>query len=117
MVSLRKKYSSHVTESAKDDAPIAATPRTATVTEPPPPPADDETPPAEPLKVEDPVRETEQSVIRQRLQEVERAESLQREALAAQRHAVPEPQAPPQDPLEAFLAGVPEGIRNWLRAH
>jgi hypothetical protein len=51
--------------------------------------------------------------MRQRLAELERAETVQRQAVSHPQLAT----EPPHDPLEAALAPFPDTAKEWLRAH
>jgi hypothetical protein len=108
MASLRRKYQTQL--AAKDESPVASTPVQAAE----PPPAAAAAKPVEPITTESPADVAARSAIKQRLQEMENAEGIAREAVHQQRLA----EAPPQqDPLEQFLASVPEAAANWLRDH
>jgi hypothetical protein len=99
------------------NAPPVSTPPTEAAKLPDPAP--DPKPP-EPMAESTPADEAGKAALKQRLQEMENAEQFTREAQHAQQRLASEPAAQrqePQDPLEAFLAKVPEATRNWLRAH
>src|SRR5262245_15618422 len=117
MASLRKRYQQNIETPARDAPPVTTTPQ-ATAAELPPAVSADTTA-RSPLDVGSPVEEATKSALRTRLAEVERADALQREAIRQQPRYAAEPQQPqaPQDPVEAFLASVPEPTANWLRAH
>jgi hypothetical protein len=74
--------------------------------------------PPEPMAESTPADEAGRAALKQRLKEMENAELLTRAAVS---HPQPPPQLQepqgPQNPVEAFLAKVPEATRNWLRAH
>jgi hypothetical protein len=72
MASLRKKYVQVETPTANNDAPIASTPVQAAAE--PPPVAEDK--PLEKPAESNPVDEAAKSALKQRLQEMERAEAL-----------------------------------------
>src|SRR5262245_7233962 len=111
MASPRKKYSAHV-EERKDAPPVTVTPVQAAE----PPPAVDAPKPAEPLEVESPVEEATRNALRARLQEVERAAELQREAIRQQPRMAAEPQQP-VDPIEQAIANLPERMKRWYQTH
>jgi hypothetical protein len=95
-----------------DKPPVATAPQETAAQLPPA--AETETKPVE-IETESPVKQAEKNSIQARLDEVLRAETLRREAIQQQPRLATEPQQ--VDPLEAFLANVPEAARDWLRAH
>src|SRR5262245_58848390 len=111
MASPRIKYSAHV-EERKDAPPVTATPVQAA--EPPPPVTDKQ--PAEQPTESNPVEEATKSALRQRLQEVERADQLNRQQLEEQRRLTQEAQQP-VDPIEQAIATAPERVKRWYRAN
>src|SRR5262245_19290492 len=109
----RKRYVAVEQSPVKDAPATAATPVQAA--EPPPPVTDKQ--PAEPLMVESsPVEEATRNALGQRLQEVERADQLQREAIRQQPRMAAEPQQP-VDPIEQAIATAPERVKRWYRAN
>jgi hypothetical protein len=75
--------------------------------------------PVEPMVESSPAEEAARTALRQRLQEMERAETITRQA--AQR---PQPQPefasePPPPSVEEIIAGasIPDRAKNWLRQH
>src|SRR5262245_12859468 len=112
MASPRKKYSAQVEERTNKDAPVAAAPVQAAE----PPPVVDAPKPAEPLEVECPVEEARRNALKQRLQEVERADQLNRQQLEQQRRLTQEAQQP-VDPIEQAIATAPERVKRWYRAN
>jgi hypothetical protein len=121
LASLRKKYQGRV--EMPEAGPVTAPPPSETVAAPPPPAADapKQMEPLEPVTETkpDPVSEAAQSAIKQRLAEVERAQSYHREAPPQEQFATePEPQQPtPEQIIEHTLAqtNLPESMQNWLR--
>jgi hypothetical protein len=112
MASFRKKYAE--TSPRQDEPPVTVPPTGAA--KPPEPVAEPKLP--EPIVETSPAEEAGKAALRQRLQEMEHAEQLNRQAPQQPQYATePPPQQQPQDPLEAFLASVPESTANWLRAH
>jgi len=113
MATVRKKYMSHVLNLAvAGDLPVS-TPPSASAAESAPPATEPK--PVEPPVETDPVREAEQSAIKQRLREMENAEALARQA----------PQQPPstEEPQELTAekiiasSGLPDLAKNWLRQY
>src|SRR5262245_33598999 len=87
----------------------------------PPPPADDAPQlPEKPGTERDPVREAEQSAIKQQLAEMERAEQLAGEAVTQQPRYATEPQQQRAAPTpEEIIAnsGLPDRVQRWNRAN
>jgi len=106
MASLRKKY--RVEESLKDAPPVATAPSVSV--EAPPQAADGPELPQRP-EDKDPVREAEQNAIalKQRLAEMEAAESLQQEALTQQQRLAKERPQKQQ--------AMPAHVQAWIDAH
>ncbi len=80
------------------------------------PPVDD-SPPPEDISADtqsEPVEQAALASIKQRLAELENAESIAQQPQRPQYAADPQEQL---SPLEQVLATVPEGARGWLRAH
>src|SRR5262245_29270749 len=93
------------------DAPVASTPRAMDA----PPPV--ETKPLEPIDVESPVEKAAQNALKQRIEEMERAEQLTRESSAPQ--PPPEASPPPQQQapqvpaaVQKFLSDNPQYLRD-----
>jgi len=107
MASLRKRY--QTTESK--DAPVSSPPE-VTAAELPEPVADAK-PPEQP-ETESPADKAAQNELKKRLAEMERAEGLQQQR---QQQPPPEPQAPQEPTLEQIIAGFPERVKRWYRAH
>src|SRR5262245_37609351 len=105
MASPRKKYQAQVEE--RKDTPVAAAPTQAAE----PPPVTDKQPAEQPTE-SNPVEEAAKSALRQRLQEVERADQLNRQ----QPRYVAEPQQP-VDPIEQAIASLPERMKRWYQTH
>src|SRR5262245_15772139 len=105
MASVRRKYQSQLT--AKDEPVVAATPQVAAE----PPPAVDARPP-EPITTESPADVAAKNALRDRLREMEQAETIVREATTAQQQ---EPQQPQQLTLEQQIAHLPERIQQWCK--
>jgi hypothetical protein len=101
-------------EESRNAPPVSVPPTEAAKL---PEPAPDPKPP-EPMAESTAAELAGQASLKQRLKEMENAELLTRAAVS---HPQPPPQLQepqePQNPVEAFLAKVPEATRNWLRAH
>jgi hypothetical protein len=113
MASLRAKYKGRADIAPSKDAPVMSEPPSRTSM----PPVDN-SPPPEDISVDaqsEPVEQAAQASIKQRLAELERAESVSQEPQRPQ--FANEPQEQQLSPLEQILATVPEGARGWLRAH
>ena len=110
MASLRKKYQAQLGSPERDDGPpVLPPPATGAKM---PEPAADAGPPELP-ETKSPADQAAESALRQRLEEMENAEALQRQQ--QQPRFAEEPQAPqePQDPL----AHLPPRIRDWYERH
>jgi hypothetical protein len=116
MASLRRKYQDRIEVSPRQEAPPVTSPPTTAAS--PPPIADDIKPPPEP-ETESPADLAAKSALRQRLQEMERAETLTRQAQQEPpRAAEPqEPQEPQQPTLEQQIAHLPPRVQGWYRNH
>jgi hypothetical protein len=112
MTSVRKKYQDRVEIGSHNEGPPAATIPAQGAELPPAA----ETKPPEPPVESNPVRDAERNALKQRLAEMENAEGFARQAQQQPQYAA-EPSQPPQEPLAAFLASVPEAIGEWLQAH
>jgi hypothetical protein len=98
MASLRKKYQESVTTAPSASAKL-------------PDPVADPKPPKMPETTESPAEEAGKAALRQRLQEMERAEQLTRQAQQPPPHAAEPPQEQqPQQPMPAH-------IERWLAEH
>jgi hypothetical protein len=114
MASFRRKYQIE----SPDAPPVTTVPNEAAAELPPPVDAKSPEPPAaEP----GPADEAAKTALRQRLQEMENAEALQREAAVAQQHPqfAAEPQEQQMPTAEGIIegSGLPENAKSWLRAH
>ncbi len=114
MASFRRKYQVE----SKDGPPVTTVPVAGAE---PPPPVVDAKPPEPPAAEPSPADEAAKTALRQRLQEMENAEALQREAAVAQQHPqlAIEPQEPQMPTAEQIIegSGLPENAKDWLRAH
>jgi len=105
MASLRKKYSNVEIPSDNNPAPaVASAPVEAAL----PPPAAETTAPEPPIET-NPVREAEQTALRDRLKEMQHAEGLQREAIQHGEHRLAA--EPPQQ------QAMPAHVQEWLKKH
>jgi hypothetical protein len=113
MASLRKQYQNRnriEASPAKDDAPVSAPPE---VTAAELPPVVENPKPVEPMVESSPAEEAGKTALRQRLQEMERAETITRQA--AQRPQ-PQPAAEPPPPtLEQMIEHLPPRVQGWYR--
>ena len=103
MASLRKRHS------IENEPPVTTPPQTAAAQ--PPPEAEDNAVPSEPVRIDEPspVKQAETAALKQRLAEVQRAETLARTATQQQPRAATEP---PQQAIE-----MPAAVKTWLDAH
>src|SRR5262245_17146453 len=108
MASVRRKYQSHL--AAKDEPPVTTMPQHTSAKLPEP--AVDAKPP-EPITKESPADVAARSALRDRLREMEQAETIVREVTTAQQQ---EPQQPQQLTLEQQIAHLPERIQQWCKA-
>jgi hypothetical protein len=116
MASLRKRYADRIeASSVKDEPPVTTAPTEAAklpepVTEPPPPEM--------PEKTESPADVAAKTALKQRLREMEQAETLQQQH-TVQHHqrmaAEPQPQQPPT--FEETIAHLPERVQRWYRGN
>jgi hypothetical protein len=114
MASLRKKYADHVEVGAprQDEPPVSVPP--AGATKPPDEPAVDvKLPPEIPEAKESPADAAAKHTLRERLREMETAETLNRQAQQQPQYAA-EPQQQPQQPQQP---AVPAHVEKWLAAH
>jgi hypothetical protein len=121
MASMRKRYADRIEASPRQDDPPVSVPPTGAA-KPPEPVADVKPPPEMPETKESPADAAAKHALRERLREMENAETLNRQTQQQPQYAAEppprqQPQPPSQDPLEAFLASVPEPTAKWLRAH
>ena len=107
MASVRRKYQSQL--AAKDEPPVTTMPQETAAKLPEP--AVDAKPP-EPITTESPADVAARSALRDRLREMEQAETIVREATTAQQQ---EPQQPQQLTLEQQIAHLPERIQQWCK--
>src|SRR5215813_8025534 len=107
MASVRRKYQSQL--AAKDESPVTTTPQETAAKLPEP--AVDAKPP-EPINTEAPAEVAAKTALRDRLREMEQAETIVREATTAQQQ---EPQEQRQPTLEEAIAGLPERIQRWCK--
>src|SRR5262249_24920784 len=112
----RKRYVAVEQGPVKDAPATAATPQ-ATAAELPP--AAETPKPAEPLEVASPVEEAAKSALRQRLQEVERADQLSRQQLEEHRRVTQDAQRrqQPVDLIEQAIANLPERMKRWYQTY
>src|SRR5262245_42245645 len=107
MASVRRKYQSHL--AAKDELPVTTMPQETAAKLPEP--AVDAKPP-EPINTESAADVAAKTALRDRLREMEQAETIVREATTAQQQ---EPQQPQQLTLEQQIAHLPERIQQWCK--
>jgi hypothetical protein len=112
MASFRKKYSPHIEGPSKDAPVVASTPVTAAS---PPPVAEAPKNIEQPTET-NPVDEAAKTALKQRLREMEQAETLVHQQTAP-RAAEPRPPQPPIDAMEQAIAALPERAQRWCRAH
>ena len=117
MASLRKKYQNVEVPAADNNAPaVASAPVEAAV----PPPAAETKAPEKPTE-SNPVDEAAKSALKARLDEMTRAEGLQREFQQGQHRLATEPPQQPQQPPTAEQiianANIPDRAKHWLRQH
>src|SRR5262249_30708384 len=115
MASLRRKYAVQFEGPTKDGAPPVTTMPNLTAAQPPAPVADAPKP-AE-LETESPADVAAQNALRDRLKEMERAEALQRQQPQQPPQRAEEPQQAQEPTLEQIIAGFPERVQRWYRAH
>jgi hypothetical protein len=115
MASLRKKYADHVEVGApRQDEPPVSVPPTGAAKLPDEPAADVKPPPEEmPEPKESPADAAAKHAMRERLREMETAETLSRQAQQPPQYAA-EPQQQPQQPQQP---AVPAHVERWLAAH
>src|SRR5262249_1427119 len=106
MASPRKKYQLQL-ESRQDDAPVASTP---VQTAEPPPAVEAKPPPEMPEATEAPAEKAGREALRNRLAEMERAETLTRQAQQPPQRADEPPQQPPQP-------AMPAHVQKWVTEH
>jgi hypothetical protein len=118
MASFRRKY--QIESPAKDGPPVMTMPN-ETAAQAPPAVADAPKPPEPPVAEPGPADEAakEKIALRLRLQEMERAENLQREAVSQHPQFAAEPQESQQPTTEEIIAasGLPERAKAWLRQY
>src|SRR5215831_3584530 len=122
MASLRRKYQTHFESPAKDGEPPVLSPPQGSEAKLPDPVADAK--PPEQIETTSPAEAASSSAIKDRLEEMVRAEGLQqRQQQPQQRPQQPQQQPQqaqePVDPVEFVLAnsGLPERAKAWLRKH
>jgi hypothetical protein len=106
MASLRKRYQEHVETSPRQDGPPVTTAPTEAAKLPP---AVDAKPP-EPITTESPADAAGRDAIKQRLQEMQQAERITREAVS---HPQPPQPREPQEPQQR----MPAQVEKWLAEH
>jgi hypothetical protein len=116
MASFRKRYQDLQSPTDRSAPAVAATPQVAAE---PPPPA--EAPkPTEDLTTEkpSPAEQAAQNALKQRIAEMDRAESLQSEAVQHHQRLAAEPQQPQQQQptVEEVVANLPERAKRWYKA-
>jgi hypothetical protein len=111
VASLRKRSAERieVSSSPRQDGPPVTTMPQETAAQPPDPVADPK--PPEPIVETSPAEEAGKAALRQRLQEMERAEALTRQ-VQQQPQLAEEPQPPT---LEQVIAHLPERVQRWYR--
>src|SRR5262245_43059945 len=111
MASLRKKYQAQIVSPERDDGPPVLSPPVTGANMP------DlvESEPIEQPEAKSPAEQAEKQEIQRRLEEMNRAEQMTREATQQQARFAEEPQEPqqPQDPL----AHLPPRVQRWYREH
>jgi hypothetical protein len=114
MASLHRKYQDRIEVGPRQEAPpVSAPPRAAELPEPA---ANAGKPPPE-VETESPAEKAGKDALRQRLAEMERAETLTRQAQQPPPRAA-EPQEPQELPsLEDQIAHLPERVQGWYRKH
>jgi hypothetical protein len=117
MASFRKRYQDELAQSPthKNAPAVASTPVQAAE---PPPPA--EAPkPLEEIQKPSAADDAAANAIKQRLNEMDRAESLAQQQAANHPRLAAEPQQPqqPADRMEQAIAAMPERVKRWFRAH
>ena len=116
MASLRKRYQERIEVGlTKDGPPVTTAPTGAAKL---PEPAVDVKSPPEMLETkESPADIAGKNALRERLREMENAETLNRQA--PQPQLAEEPQAPQQPTVEQIISGatIPERAKAWLRQH
>src|SRR6266516_1556532 len=116
MASFRRKY--QFEHPAKDGPPGTTVPNETAAQ---PPPVVDAKPPEPPVAEPSPADEAAKTALRQRLQEMENAEALQREAAVARQHPqlAIEPQEQQMPTAEEIIegSGLPENAKDWLRRY
>jgi hypothetical protein len=120
MASLRRRTQDRLEVGPRQEAPPVSTPPQVTAAELPEPAADAGKPPPEP-ETESPAERAGKDALRQRLQEMERAETLTRQAQQPPQQAA-EPRQEPQEPqeppsLEDYIAHLPPRVQSWYRKH
>jgi hypothetical protein len=115
MTSLRKKYLD-LPQSPNKSAPVvAATPVTAAE----PPPAAEPQKPLGEIQKPSAADEAAANAIRQRIAEMDRAESLAQQQAANHPRLAAEPQPPPQQQptIEQAIANLPKRAQGWYKSH
>jgi hypothetical protein len=114
MASLRRKYQG---VESKDAPPVTTVPNETAAQLPEP--VVDAKPLEQPAAELSPAEQAAQSALKQRLQEMQHAEALTRQAINQQPQYAPEPQEPQMPTAEQIIAssGLPENAKDWLRAH
>jgi hypothetical protein len=117
MASLHRKYQDRIEVGPRQEAPPVASPPAVTAAELPEPAADAGKPPPT-VETESPAEKAGKDALRQRLQEMERAETLTRQAQQPPQHAEPqEPQQQEPPSLEDYIAHLPPRVQGWYRKH
>jgi hypothetical protein len=113
MASLRKRYADRIEASPRrDETPVTTAPTGAA--KPPEPVAEPKLP--EPMVETNPAEEAGKAALRQRLQEMERADQLSRQAARPPSQYATEPQQSQEPPtLEQQIAHLPERAKGWYR--
>jgi hypothetical protein len=113
MSSIRKRYND--ASPHQDDPPVTTPPTDAAKL--PEPAVDVKPPPEMPETKESPADVAAKNALRERLREMENAETLTRQAQQPSQYAA-EPRQQPQEPptLEQQIAHLPERVQRWYKA-
>jgi hypothetical protein len=116
MASLRKRYADRIEASPRrDEPPVTTAPTDAAklpepVTEPPPPEM--------PEKTESPADVAAKTALKQRLREMEQAETLQQQhTVQHHQRMAAEPQQQQSPTVEEMIAHLPERAQRWYRGN
>jgi hypothetical protein len=112
MASLRKKYQQTPEGPRRDEPPVTSPPE-GTAAKLPPLAADAGKPPEMPATSESPADIAAKTTLRQRLEEMNRAEELSRDVMQ-QQHP---PQAAEPQPQQQQMPAMPAHVEKWLAEH